>query len=148
MSTSPVTSPKASPSNSGRQDALRRAAFASLAAIVFVALCEFPWSFFGTQISEKNTARRAVAPLVEQAKLWPMTYETAEAGKPVVWCVDHPAKGVSYLSGRQSQPLVWSNDAQVPITNGGGSSSWCADVVAVVEGRVPQGVKLRFVQQL
>jgi len=63
------------------------------------------------------------------------------AGKPVVWCVDHPDPGVSFLEGRPSQPLVWSNDEAVLRT---GPKGHCAKMLAVVEGAGPKGVQLRF----
>jgi len=53
------------------------------------------------------------------------------AGKPVVWCVDHPEPGVSYLDGRPSQPVRWSNERDVPSTSGRGGH--CVKMLAVVE---------------
>lgn len=53
------------------------------------------------------------------------------AGKPVVWCVDHPDPGVSYLEGRPSQPVGWSNEKDVPRTSGRGGH--CLKMLAVVE---------------
>ena len=63
--------------------------------------------------------------------------DPAFAGKPVVWCVDHPDPGVSFLEGRPSQPLVWSNDSAVLRT---GPKGHCSKMVAIVEGAGPEGL--------
>lgn len=92
---------------------------------------------------ERQEERERLAPYIDAAENEPQTYETAQVGKPVVWRVCHPAKGLSYLNGRPSQPLEWTNEALVPWT----AARNCDATVAVVEGRSSRGVLLRYVGQ-
>jgi hypothetical protein len=84
-------------------------------------------------------ARAALKPWVEEAKLWPMTYETAEPGRIVDWCVDHPTNGYSFLAGKPSQPILWEGEFLAPQTAGR-----CRRMLARVVAREPQGLRLRF----
>ena len=146
MSTNLGTWPRALLSNKARLAAARRVALGVAGGVVLLGLLCF-LSLHLADFKERRAADQAVAPIVAQAKLWPMTYETAEAGKPVIWCVDHPARGVAYLESRPSQPIVYSNDDAAPLTFGN-AGSHCATVVAVVDGRRPQGVVLTFKAEL
>ena len=97
----------------------------------------------------RSMERRALSTMVKEAYRHKLSYdEIAEqpedfTGRHVVWCVDHPARGVSYLNGRPSQPLVWVNEDELPVNspvNGGR----CTTVLAVVKGAGPRGVRLRY----
>jgi hypothetical protein len=125
--------------------------------LVGILVALLPWEPAGVWLAgrfdlarSRRAERRAMAPQLALARRLALSYEAvaadpkAHAGEPVAWCVDHPGAGVAFLEGRPSQPLVWSNDAAVPVT---GSKGRCAKVLAVVEGAGPDGVRLRFVGQ-
>lgn len=73
-----------------------------------------------------------------------VNYEEAEPGDIVSWCVDRSyGSDITYLSGRPSQPLLWTNLSEVPQgspTSGGR----CAIVLARVVERRAQGLLLTF----
>jgi hypothetical protein len=83
--------------------------------------------------------RAALKPWADEAKLWPMTYETAEPGKLVDWCIDHPTNGFSYLEGKPSRPILWDGEFLAPQT-----ANRCRRMLARVVAREPQGLRLRF----
>lgn len=101
---------------------------------------------FGRRRAERN----GLAGFIAQAKREPVDYDAARAdpgafkGRPVVWCVDHPAAGVSYLSGRPSQPLAWSDEVRLP-KNSPTTGGRCDLVVATIEGASREGLVLNFV---
>ncbi|MCX5796465.1 MAG: hypothetical protein NTY77_13310 [Elusimicrobia bacterium] len=96
----------------------------------------------------RHEEQKSLSPQAALAYRLDLTYEQVAAkpqdfvGKPVVWCVDHPDPNVSFLEGRPSQPLVWSNDEAVLRT---GPKGHCTRMLAVVEGAGLQGVRLRFI---
>ncbi|MDE2143926.1 MAG: hypothetical protein KGL74_00515 [Elusimicrobia bacterium] len=63
-------------------------------------------------------------------------------GLPVVWCVDHPVAGVSYVSGDPQQVVQWTNESQVPIT--APKIDRCARVLAFVRAAKADAVMLEF----
>ncbi len=99
---------------------------------------------------QRRAERAALEEFIARAKREPVDYEAARAdpkafhGRPVVWCVDHPASGYSYLSGKPSQPLSWTNAARVPL-NSPVQGGRCDLVVASVEGASRDGLLLNFV---
>lgn len=137
MSTSPETSPKASPSSK-----LPVVIGAVVGVAFFVVYMRLTWPAIRAM---KDHAQRvaATADLVQQAKLWPETYETAEVGKPVIWCVDYTG-GQSYMGGKPSQPIAWKTPPPfVPrITVG-----HCDTILARVEDRKPNLVTLTYLGQ-
>ena len=98
--------------------------------------------------SSRHEERKVLSPQVELAYRLKLTYDQVMArpqdfiDKPVVWCVDHPDLGVSFLEGRPSQPLIWSNDPAVLRT---GPKGHCSKMLASVEGAGPTGVRLRYI---
>jgi hypothetical protein len=150
MSTSPETSPNPSPSNK-KTELLSRGflvafGFFVAAAVSGALIGSLPLDRWVSELGEKQASVESIEPLVHEAKMWPMTYETAEAGRPVVWCVDHPTRDDSYLEGRPSDRIFWTNADSVPINSL--PRGRCIRVVAMVEGRKPQGVVLKFVAAL
>ena len=107
-------------------------------------------SDFGQHRSQIHMLR----PLVARARREPVVYEqalkdpAAFAGRPVVWCVDHLSKDVSYVDGQPAHPVAWVNEAEVPDTQGPTTGGRCATVAAVVEGAQPGKVSLRYVGSL
>ena len=93
----------------------------------------------------RHEERKVCSPQVMLAYRLKLSYEEVAAnphkyaGKPVVWCVDH--SGVSYLEGRPSQTLSWSNEQAVPHT----SDRHCEKMLAVVEESGSEGVLLRYI---
>lgn len=117
-----------------------KAAAAALAALIASTLTPKVLR----DLDERRSQRLALEPFIREARLWPMTYETATPGRPVVWCVDHPAKSVSYLAGAPSQPLAWTNEAELPETNGPTSGGRCRVMVARVAERRPDALVLEY----
>lgn len=144
MSTSLETSRSPLPSNKAK---LARAFLAAAGAFVAFQVLAEPLVSAAAHVwyglEQRRSERAALEPMIEKARLWRVDYETAREGDYVVWCVDHPASGYSYLAGKPSQPLVLSNDWQME-TNSPQQGGRCTDIVARVEGRKPQGVVLRF----
>lgn len=68
-------------------------------------------------------------------------YNDAEPGDVVSWCIfrSHGSDD-SYSDGKPSQPLLWTNLAEVPTSSARG----CNDVLARVEARSPRGLQLTF----
>jgi len=93
---------------------------------------------------DRKEERKAWSPQIALAARLQLSYEQVAArprdfmGKPVVWCVDH--HGASYLDGRPSLPVSWSNDEQVPVT----SDRHCEKMLAVIEDSDGEGVLLRY----
>ena len=125
-----------------------------LGVLVGILVALLPWEKGSAWLAERfDLARsrheevKALSPQAALAYKLDLSYDAVAAtpqgftGKPVVWCVDHPDPGVSFLEGRPSQPLVWSNDEAVLRT---GPKGHCARMLAVVEGAGPKGVQLRF----
>jgi hypothetical protein len=90
------------------------------------------------QVRVRRVERKALASDVEEADRLKLSYEEVAArpqdfvGKHVLWCVDHPdVGGHSYLEGRPSQPLSFSNAGAVPPT--GSQGGHCVKMLAVVE---------------
>ncbi|MFA6002707.1 MAG: hypothetical protein WC881_01420 [Elusimicrobiota bacterium] len=128
-----------------------------LGVLVGVFLAVMPWGhlarFLGSRagkVQERHQERIGMEPRIQEASSLNLTYEQISAqplaygGKYVLWCVDHPSAGTSFLEGRPAQPLVWSNDEQLPI-NSVTSGGRCTRVLALVEGTGPAGVQLRFI---
>ncbi len=100
--------------------------------------------------SGRRAERAALAEAISRARREPVDYEAARAepeafrGRPVVWCVDHPAAGFSYLAGRPDRPLAWTDESRLPKNSPttGGRCDW---VVAAVQGASPKGLLLAFV---
>lgn len=97
------------------------------------------------QFRERRDDAAALAPLIEQARQRDAGYDSAVPGDVVDWCIDHPSKGFSYLAGKQSQPILWADEAAAPITYG--AKSDCQRMIARVVSREPQGLKLSFIGQ-
>jgi hypothetical protein len=162
MSTSLGTSRKASPwSEAGRalglgpQRSRELVAFLLGAAAALLLVSSEPF-FLGLgrayfSFRERRAEKRALAPLVAAARSAPVSYDEAVRSpqafkdRPVVWCVDHVAPGTTYLAGKPSQPLTWTEEGEVPLNSpqSGGGCTW---VVAAVEGRPSsQGLLLRLI---
>ena len=83
----------------------------------------------------RHEEQKALSPQAALALKLKLSYEQVAAkpqdylGKPVVWCIDHPDPKVSYVEGRPSQPVSWSNAQDVPRT----SDRHCEKMLAVVE---------------
>jgi hypothetical protein len=119
------------------QQRLARGALVFAAAVPAAAILTLFLRHAAAGLAERQDQRASLTPLIEEARLWPMTYETATPGKPVFWCVDHPSKEVSYLAGMPSRPLEWTNEPAVPAngpTTGGRCGMMVARVVARKEG--------------
>jgi len=129
MSTSPETSPNPSPSS--RLPALVGVVVGLLAFGLYLKLV---WPALR---GAKDRAQRVAAtlPLVEEAKRRALTYQTARAGAPVVWCFDHLSSSTTYVDGRGSEPIEWANEKDVPLTHGPTSGGGCEDFVATVVER-------------
>ncbi|MBI5241114.1 MAG: hypothetical protein HY926_11625 [Elusimicrobia bacterium] len=99
------------------------------------------------QLRLRHDEKSSLSAVVRDAQRLGITYDQVAAkpqdyaGKPVHWCVDHPDPKVSFLEGRPSQPLVWSNDEAVLRT---GPNGHCTMMLATVEGAGPEGVRLRL----
>ena len=95
-------------------------------------------SDFGQHRSQIHMLR----PLVARARREPVVYEqalkdpAAFAGRPVVWCVDHLSKDVSYVDGQPAHPVAWVNEAGCPTPRAYHRRA-LRDVAAVVEGAQP-----------
>jgi len=87
-----------------------------------------------------------------EAKRLGLSYEAALAdpsaaiGKPVVWCVDHPARGYAYAGGKPSQPLILQDPSAFP-TNSPTTGGRCDRVLAVVTAVEKGGVSIRFLER-
>ncbi len=137
MSTSPETSPNPSPSSK-----LATAVGAVVGLAVFALYLRLVWPSL-TGLKERARRMQASNPLVEQAKREPMTYENAEVGKPVIWCVDYTG-GQSYLEGRPSRPIAW---VEPPPFYPEAKVGHCQNVLAVVVDRKPNLVTLKYVDR-
>jgi hypothetical protein len=142
MSISPETSPSPSPSSSVSRPRAAKAAIAAAAAVAFsVGL------FVGASLMPAFQLRReqdvAMRPWIEEAKLWPMNYETAEPGRIVDWCIDNVGS-TAVLDGKGSQPILWANAEFVPDTGGVQQGGRCRRMLARVVRREPLGLKLLF----
>lgn len=98
----------------------------------------------------RHAEKSALQTYISRAKSEPVEYDAARAdpsafkGRPVVWCVDHPAAGFSYLAGRPDRPLSWSDETRLP-KNSPTTGGRCDLVVATVEASSPKGLLLNFV---
>lgn len=154
MSTSLETSLKALLSNkdfvtvrvTARQASLAGAALAFGLGLFIGTVCRPAVADMIVSYQVGRDQRAALRPWIEEAKLWPMTYETAEPGKLVDWCIDHPTNGFSYLAGRQSQPILWDGELIAPLT--ASSKGGCRRMLARVVAREPLGLRLRFLALL
>lgn len=96
--------------------------------------------------------RRANAPLLTEARALKIDYEqvlakpAAYVGKPVVWCIDTPVTGNSYVSGRASWAVALNGASGDYLTNSG-SAGYCWNVLAVVTGFENGRVQLRPVEK-
>lgn len=158
MSTNPGTSRSPSPSSelTARRPRLPAAAlralvpFAAVLLMILGAAIAPPLARLWSQLTERSDARASLGSLIETARRQPVDYDALRADpaafkdRPVLWCVDHPASGVSYLAGKPSRPLAWSNDSELPLNSptGGGR---CTELVAVLEGARAGVPLLRFV---
>ena len=128
-----------------------RKAAAALAATCFIAglwagvMLQPAWRYVREQLVIRRDHAAAMKPWIEQARAAAATYESAKPGDIVDWCIDHPSKDFSYLAGKQSQPILWQDDAAAPITPG--TKSACQRMIARVVSREPQGLKLEFLGQ-
>ena len=84
-----------------------------------------------------------------------MTYEqvlaqpSAYVGKPVVWCLNTPPEGNSFVSSRQGWPVALSGSREEYMTtNNGGSAGYCFDVLAVIAGFERGVIQLRPVEKI
>ena len=124
-----------------------------LGVAVGILIALLPWEHASVWLAgrfelagSRQEERKAVSPQVALAYRLKLSYEQVaagpqeNAGKPVVWCVDHPDAGEhAYLEGRPSQLLVFSNWRALPTT--GGRGGHCVKMLAVVE---PSG-SLRYI---
>lgn len=69
---------------------------------------------------------------------------TAESpiGAPVVWCIDHPSPGVSYVNGNPQRAVTWKDESPIPINRL--KYDRCQWVVAIVRGVRPDRILLEF----
>lgn len=93
----------------------------------------------GMELRERQRERETLAPMLEQAQRRRATYEDAQPGDLVHWCVDHISPGNTYLAGRPSEPLRWLNEPVVPLTYGPTSGGRCRGMLARVVERRPDG---------
>lgn len=119
--------------------------------LLILVFLQIRWVQVASNFGERRSQIHMLRPLVERARREPVTYEqalaapTAFAGRPVVWCVDHPSTGASFLDGR---PLSWVNDGDAEKnlpTNGPTTGGRCTTVVAVIEGAKTGKLALRYV---
>mgnify|MGYP001582628964 CR=1 FL=1 len=104
-----------------------------------------PWQ----QLAERRRLDGAIAPLIERARAAAIDYETAFSGREelsrgavVQWCVEHPAKGVSYADGSPQKKIYWVDESPVPISRM--HKGRCLPMVATVSGRRADGVVLEY----
>lgn len=106
-----------------------------------------------SDLMDRFHQRGANAPLLAEARSLDLDYEAVAArpaafvGKPVVWCVDTPSAGRSYVSGRPSWPVALNapfEDYRTNPTTGG----YCYKVLAVVTGFQDGLIQLRAVEKL
>lgn len=148
MSTSPETSQNRLPSNNPFEPAWRRkAARLALAVSPAVLLAVAVFSPVGDLIARKaaeavqyREQRRALDPLIEQAKLWPVDYETAREGDYVIWRATNTSGASGFYAGKPMHPLVINNAPRYGFQD--------ADILAQVERRTPQGVVIRYIARL
>lgn len=102
----------------------------------------------GMELRERHRERETLAPLLAQAQRRRATYEDAQPGDLVHWCVDHPASAsVSYVEGRPSSNISWTNEAAVPVTNSVQSGGRCQGMLARVVERKPEALVLEYLGQ-
>lgn len=97
------------------------------------------------QVRQRRDRAAALSSLIEQAKLMPVSYDLATPGMVVDWCIDHPSKGFSFVAGRPSEPVLWTNEGDVPETIY--TKGACRRTLARVVSREPLGLKLTFLGQ-
>ncbi len=128
-----------------RQAVIFAGAFVGLAV-----LSQLPWVDAAAQLLSRRAELARLSKEIYDARLTPISYDAVRTappetylGRPVLWCVDHVAGGVSYLGGKPSQPLSWTNEAAVP-KNSPTSGGRCTQVLASIQGWDRDGVKLAF----
>lgn len=129
-------------------------AAASAAFFCFYA-ANLPWNTMSPRsvyVLDALFGGNAPTPELALAGRLGLTYEAALAdpkaaiGKPVIWCVDHPAHGFAYEGGKPSHPLLLDNDYAFPI-NSPTTGGRCDDVLAAVTAVGPDAVSLRFIER-
>lgn len=108
-----------------------------------------PWH----RLRERKGIEGALEPLVREARQASLDYEQAldernasALGKAVLWCVDHPSRGESYVNGNQQRRIRWTNEHPVPINRL--TKDRCIPMIARLRGRGPDGVLLEFIAAL
>jgi hypothetical protein len=101
---------------------------------------------------ERRGQRASLGALIDEARHLELEHSAIlrepakHAGKPVVWCVDHPSWGNAYLAGKPSEHLVLENEFAFPI-NSPTSGGRCTTVVAVVVGVKGNSVAIQYMGQ-
>lgn len=101
-----------------------------------------------SEFEERQAQDRALAPFVEQARNWSLSYENvaagaaASVGRPVIWCVDHHSVGESHVDGNLAWKVHWTDESAVPVIPD--SKHGCGNMVAVVRGADAAGVLLEY----
>jgi hypothetical protein len=139
MSTSPETSPKASLSSNCAVQTRRLArrgekVLAIVAAFVVAA---------GLGLVVKAKLLHVPSPAAREAMRLGRTYADAQPGETVVWCVDHTSLDVSFVDGRASDSVIWTNPGAAPLTSPP-KSGHCEKMVGRVVERRPNGVVLEY----
>jgi hypothetical protein len=107
----------------------------------------------GAGFLDRFHERSSNAPLLADARRLNLDYEQVAAkprdfvGKPVVWCVNTPSAGHSYVAGRPAWPVALNGSFEEYRTNSG-TASYCWNVLAVVTGYEGGLIQLRPVERL
>ena len=93
-------------------------------------------------------------PLLAEARRLNLDYEqvlakpVAYVGKPVVWCVDTPAKDHSFVAGRPGWVVALTGRSEDYTTMAAASGGYCLNLLAVIDGFERGVVRLRPVERL
>ena len=116
---------RASPSNRRLVRRVLRSVPAALGVVALLAFAsQVPWAGAIAQLQARNNERSALAPLLADAKREGLTFaqvvvaHPAHLNKPVYWNVTVQSSTASYVDGRQSWSVVWTNpdraEAELP----------------------------------
>ena len=74
------------------------------------------------------------------------TQETASQevplGAPVLWCIDHPSVGISYVDGNPQRNIFWTDETRIPIRHTMYDRCW--NIVAIVRGVRADAILLEY----
>lgn len=162
MSDQPEDDPHAAPAPAPqpeREPTALEAAVSQVPSGVWIALVVVlgVWALLGplsglvvhlmTSVQERRREKEGFAPLLREAQTARATYETARPGQLVHWCIDHPSFGNTFVEGRVSDKLLWTNEAAAPITNSVTSGGRCRGMLARVVERRPEALVLEYLGQ-